>query len=202
MINVNAIGDACPLPVVKTIRAIGSLTGADTVETLVDNETAVENLRRMAQSKGYGFTWEKLSDGNFRVVTDVPEGAEQPKEEEASCCTVPGKKRVVAVVAADHMGEGDEKLGRALIKAFLFAVRQLEDLPATILFYNGGARLTCEGSEPLEDLQDMEARGVEILTCGTCLNFYGLTEKLRVGGVTNMYSIVEKMSGADLLLRP
>ena len=77
-----------------------------------------------------------------------------------------------------------------------------EELPATVLFYNGGAHLTCECSDSLEDLRTLEAQGVEILTCGTCLDFYGLKEQLAVGGVTNMYDIVEKQMKADLVLRP
>mgnify|MGYP001439145571 CR=1 FL=1 len=66
-----------------------------------------------------------------------------------------------------------------------------------MLFYNGGAKLTVEGSASLEDIRGLEAQGVEIMTCGTCLNYYGLTDKLAVGGVTNMYSIVEKLAGAS-----
>ena len=71
-----------------------------------------------------------------------------------------------------------------------------------MLFYNGGAKLTVEGSGSLEDLKAMEAQGVEILTCGTCLNHYGLTERLAVGGVTNMYAIVEKLAGAEKVVKP
>lgn len=201
MLTVNAMGDACPLPVVKTLNAIKGLTGPETVETLVDNPTAVENLRRLAQSKGYSFSSEKRGEAEYRVLLGV--GAEAGLPEEAPACYIPpAKKRVVVAVTADHMGEGDPKLGRTLLKGFLFALGQLEELPAVILFYNGGAALSCEGSESLEDLKALEGRGVEILTCGTCLNFYGLTEKLRVGGVTNMYSIVETLAGADLVLRP
>ena len=100
------------------------------------------------------------------------------------------------------MGEGNEELGRALLKAFLFALTQQETLPAAILFYNAGAAVTCEGSASLEDLQALQSRGVEILTCGTCLNYYGLTEKLRVGEVTNMYVIAEKQLQADCIIRP
>ena len=88
------------------------------------------------------------------------------------------------------------------MKGFLFALSQLESLPQTILFYNGGAKLTVEGSGSLEDLKAMEAQGVEILTCGTCLNHYGLTEHLAVGGVTNMYAIVEKLAGAEKVVKP
>ena len=105
-------------------------------------------------------------------------------------------------MTADHMGEGNEELGKVLIKGFLFAQTQLETLPDTILFYNGGAKLTCEGSDSIEDLKKLEAAGVQILTCGTCLNYYGLTEKLQVGGVTNMYVIAQTMAEADLVVRP
>ena len=93
-------------------------------------------------------------------------------------------------------------MGKILMKSFLYALTQQDELPDTILCYNGGAKLTCEGSESLEDLKDLAARGVEILTCGTCLNFYGITEKLQVGSVTNMYDIVERMSSADRVIKP
>ena len=100
------------------------------------------------------------------------------------------------------MGRGSDELGGVLMKGFLFAVSQLPELPRTMLFYNGGASLTCKGSGSLEDLKSLEAQGVEILTCGTCLNFYGLTDQLAVGGVTNMYSIVEKLAGAGKVVKP
>lgn len=201
MITVNAIGDVCPLPVVKTINAIKTLQGADTVETFVDNETAVENLKRLGQTKGYTVSVEKQDEKRYRVLIQVSENAAAPEEVPVSCPVPSGRNKVV-VISADHMGEGDEKLGKTLIKGFIFALGQLEELPKTILFYNGGAHLSCEGSDSLADLKSLEERGVEILTCGTCLNFYGLTEKLSVGGVTNMYSIVEKMAGADLIIKP
>ena len=105
-------------------------------------------------------------------------------------------------MASDRMGEGNDELGKVLAKSFIFAVTQLEELPKTMLFYNGGATLTCEGSDCLEDLKSLEAQGVEIQTCGTCLDYYGLKEKLAVGSVTNMYSIVETMAGAAKILRP
>ena len=108
----------------------------------------------------------------------------------------------LVAVDTDVMGRGSDELGRTLMKGFLFAVSQLPRLPKTMLFYNGGARLTTEGSASLEDLKNMEAQGVEILTCGTCLNHYGLTEQLAVGSVTNMYTIVEKLAGAGKVIKP
>ena len=200
MIQVNAIGDTCPIPVVKTKQAIQALGGAGVVQTLVDNEIAVQNLTKMAQQKGYGVTAQKLEEWKFQVTMTVGENAANLQAEEETLCQprpASGAEKTVVVIAAATMGAGDDALGKTLMKGFLYALGQQDRLPETILLYNGGAALACEGSVSLEDLQSMEARGVEILTCGTCLNFYGLTEKLKVGGITNMYTIVEKMTHAD-----
>lgn len=205
MITVNAIGDSCPIPVVKTLNAIKELKGPDVIETLVDNEIAVQNLTRMADQKGYAVKSEKLGDKEFKVTITVGDAAlQQPIETEEIACALPktGKKNTVVVISSKAMGHGGDELGTALMKGFLYALSQQEQLPATILFYNSGASITCQDSVSLEDLKSMEAQGVEILTCGTCLNFYGLTEKLAVGQVTNMYTIVEKMTGADLIVKP
>ena len=94
-----------------------------------------------------------------------------------------------------------QKLGKVLMKGFIFALSQLDELPSTILFYNGGATITTEGSPSLDDLKNMEAQGVEILTCGTCLDYYNLKDKLAVGSVTNMYTIVEKLANADKIIK-
>ena len=124
--------------------------------------------------------------------------------EPVECLVTPngGKKNVVVAVSSAQMGEGSEELGKTLMKGFIYALSQQDELPSTILFYNGGANITCEGSVSLEDLKSMEAQGVEILTCGTCLNFYGLSEKLAVGEVTNMYDIVEHLVKADVVVKP
>ena len=198
-IEVNAMGDACPIPVVKTQKAMQELGGPGVIETLVDNETAVQNLGKLAASRGCASKSEKLGERQYRVTITVGENA---KTDEADECFTCGKPKTVAVISSDKMGGGSDELGGALMKAFVYALSQQETLPDTILCYNGGVKLTCEGSESLEDLKGMAARGVEIMSCGTCLNFYDLKEKLAVGEVTNMYVIVEKMSGADRVVRP
>ena len=204
MIKVNAIGDTCPIPVVKAKNAIKELGGAGTVEVLVDNEIAVQNLGKMAKQKGYAFASEKLGAAEFKVTMTVGESAEQQNVDDIpEVCAVPGhKKNVVVAINSAKMGVGHDELGGVLIKGFIFALTQMDELPSAILFYNGGATLTTEGSASLEDLKNLEAQGVEILTCGTCLNYYGLGDKLCVGEVTNMYSIVEKLTGADLVVKP
>ena len=201
MLNVDARGDACPLPVVKAKKAIAELNGAGEVEVLVDNEIAVQNLTKMAQQKGYLYSAEKLAEREYRVLFTV--GEPTPETTAApEACTPEARTDTVVVISSDKMGEGAEELGKTLLKAFVFSLTQQDKLPKTILFYNGGAHLTCEGSPMLEDLKALEAEGVEILTCGTCLNFYGLTEKLAVGGVTNMYVIAEKMLNAGNVVKP
>jgi len=206
MIKVNAMGDACPIPVVKTKEAIKSLNGAGEVETMVDNEIAVQNLTKMAKQKGYGVKSEKISNTEYKVIMTIGEeqAADAKNDTTEAECIVPnnGKKNRVVVISSSKMGDGDDQLGTNLMKAFIYALGQQDELPNTILFYNGGAHVTCEGSLSLEDLKSMEAQGVEILTCGTCLNFYEIADKLAVGGITNMYDIVEKMESADLIIRP
>lgn len=200
MITVNAMGDNCPIPVIKTKKAIAALTGPETIEVLVDNEIAVQNVTKMASGSGGKVTSEKLGDVEFKVTIEM-EGAPAADEAEAVC--VPdARDNTVVVVSSDRMGSGNDELGKVLIKGFIFAVTQLDTLPKTMLFYNGGATLTTEDSDSLEDLKSLEAQGVEIMTCGTCLDYYGLKDKLAVGTVTNMYSIVETMAKAGRIVRP
>ena len=203
MITVNAMGDNCPIPVIKTKKAMQELTGPETIDVLVDNEIAVQNVSKMAASSGGKVTSEKKGEKEFRIVIEM-EGApsQAAGEEEETACIPDARGNTVVVVSSDRMGEGNDALGKVLIKGFIFAVTQLDTLPKTMLFYNGGATLTCEGSDSLEDLKSLEAQGVEIMTCGTCLDYYGLKEKLAVGTVTNMYSIVETMAGAGRIIRP
>lgn len=202
-VQVNALGDACPIPVVKTIKALAALGGAGTIETLVDNEVAVENLKRLASEKGCGVSVEKAAEKEWHVTFDVPEGLSvDAGEADDAQCLVPAKKNLVIQVSSDAMGAGSDELGRDLMKAFIYAVTQQDDLPATMLFYNGGAHLTCEGSPALDDLKALAEQGVEILTCGTCLNHYGMADKLAVGEVTNMYVICQKLEQASNIVRP
>lgn len=207
MITVNAMGDACPIPVIKTKKALEENKGQEEVEVLVDNETAVKNVTKMAESQGASVTREKKGEGGYRILISPgqagsTETAGDPETEEICCEECGIEKGTVVAVSSDLMGSGDDELGKILMKSFLFAVTQLDRLPETILFYNGGAKLTVEGSESLEDLKKMEEQGTVIMTCGTCLDFYGIKDKLAVGTVTNMYSIVETLQNAGKVIRP
>ena len=203
MLTVNAIGDACPIPVVKTKKAIEALTADETVVVLVDNETALQNVTKAARTMGFEVQQETVSDKEFKITIQVVKGVAAPAEEApAACCCEGYKKNYVVAVSSDKMGEGSEELGKVLIKAFFFALTQQDELPGTIIFYNGGVKLSTEGSPVLEDLKNLAAQGVEVISCGTCLNFYQLSEKLAVGEVSNMYDIVEHLRKADVIVKP
>ena len=171
-----------------------------------DNAIAVQNLEKMAKQKQLECSWEQQDEHTYRVFIKAEGAVDEAGEETAECipCQPVSEKtgNTIVVLSSDCMGEGDEVLGRALMKGFIYALTSQEGLPDTVIMYNGGARLPVEGSESLEDLKLLESQGVEILTCGTCLNHYGLTEKLSVGGVTNMYVICEKMLQAEKVVKP
>lgn len=202
--TVDARGMACPLPVVNAKKAAEEMHTGDVLTVLVDNEIAVQNLQKFANHKGYQVTGEMMSEKEFAVKMQIISGEMQPAQEaeEISCTPDTKKKGMVVVLSANVMGTGEEKLGKALMKAFVFALTRQDVLPETIVCYNTGAYLTCEGADTLEDLKSLEAEGVNIITCGTCLDFYGIKDTLAVGSVTNMYEIVETMENAGKLIRP
>lgn len=205
MIKVNAIGDACPIPVVKTKNAIRELGGSGVVEVSVDNEIAVQNLLKMAKQKEYEAEFEKKSNTEYIVTINV-NGGEVSDAKPVAKATVKSDeiklKETIVVIDSDKMGDGDEEFSKTLLKGFIYALSSQDIPPAKILFYNTGVRLTTEGSASIEDLKVLEKAGAKIYSCGACLNNYGLTEKLSVGEVTNMYDIVSYLMEADLVIRP
>ena len=204
MVKIDGLGKNCPIPLVMTRKAVKALTALDTVQVLVDNTMAVSNIETFAKENGFKFTTKQIEDKKYEIEVVVDEIKKDLKETEAKSCEVnmDNKSNIVVQIGSNKMGCGDEKLGTNLLKAFIFSLTQAEVKPKTILFYNSGAYLTCEGSLSLEDLNNLKDMGVKILTCGTCLDFYGLKEKLKVGEVTNMYDIVTYLEGASLVIRP
>ena len=195
-------GMACPLPVVNAKKAAEAMSLGDVLTVMVDNEIAVQNLSRFAEHKGFSVSADKRGEKEYAVIMSISGDAVESKEEEVACVMDSRRKGMLVVLSGNVMGTGDAKLGTSLMKAFVFALTKQDQLPDTILCYNTGAYLTCEGADTLEDLKLLESEGVTILTCGTCLDFYGLKEKLAVGGVTNMYDIVERMESAAQIIKP
>lgn len=184
-------GLACPKPVILTKKEIESMESGD-IDVLVDNEAAKENVSKLASN--YGFSYEiKEENGLFHVIIH-----------KTSSCKVMSQAKdgdFVILVGSDKMGEGDIKLGSVLMKSYLYALAESEVKPKTMMFVNSGVKLTTEGSEVIDSIKSLESQGVEILSCGTCLDFYGLKEKLMAGSVTNMYTIVEKTNKASNTLK-
>ena len=206
-IKVDAMGDQCPIPVIKTKKALGEIKETTLVEVHVDNEIAVQNLSKMAKQKNLEYKCEKLEEQHYIIkINAEAEGVsiqqKAPAENDKEICYPDRKSNTVVVLSSNQMGNGSEELGQILMKGFIFALTELDELPNTVLLYNSGVKLSTEGSNSIEDLKTLQAQGVEILSCGTCLNYYDLTEKLQVGDVTNMYFILEKMAQADKIIRP
>ncbi len=217
---VDSLGDKCPVPVVKAKKALDKALPGDVIEVHVDNDIAVQNLRKLASNMQCGSVDRQLEAKHFVVEITAAGGREAEGGLEGSSgesrtgtsdpfhgisCGIgegPAEKSYLVAVASDTMGEGDPALGKILMKGFLYALSQMDTLPETILFYNGGVMLTTEGSESLEDLKAMEEQGVKIYSCGTCLDFYNRKDLLEVGEVTNMYTIVELMAKAEKILKP
>lgn len=204
-------GLLCPQPVIQTKEVLAAMAGGR-LQVLVDNEAARSNVTRFARSQGLAVD-EREENGVFRLtieqaaVAGSSSGsrakAEAAASEEYLCYPVGGG--VVAIIAADTMGRGDEELGRVLMRAFIKTLPALDPLPGALYFYNAGVRITA-GADPdeglLDPLRELVRRGSRVYSCGTCLDFFGLQEKLRVGEVTNMYEIMKGMAEAQTVIRP
>ena len=207
IMQVNCIGDVCPVPVIKTKKAMKELGENDVLEVIVDNEVAVSNVTKLAQNAGAAVAVDRVGPQEMHLtismsadaVANLSESTTDGSEE----CVIPQAKggRVVAITSAT-MGTGNDELGKLLMKGFIYALSQLDTPPETVLFYNGGATITTEGSASIEDLRNLEAQGTKIMTCGTCLDYYGIKDKLQVGSVCNMYDIVTTLNDAYSVLRP
>jgi len=197
---IDARGLSCPQPVVLTKKA---LEDNARVTTIVDNETALENVKRLAGKFGFAVTVEPKGKSVYEI--HIVRGADFNKDQDfvASCQTgaAPSGPFVIAVTE-DKMGRGNDELGAVLIKAFLHTVAGQAKKPDVMIFYNTGVTLTVQGSDVLEDLKQLESEGVQILVCGTCLNYFEIKDKLAAGVVSNMYDIVETMSNAGRLIVP
>lgn len=191
MIKVDAIGQVCPVPIILTKNALKDIEEGQ-VEVSVDNKISLENLEKMSREMGYDYSVEENGEIFKIVINKMRESIEIRDEEE----------NTVVVIDSLHMGKGDPELGRILMKGFIYTLSEMEELPKTVLFYNEGVKLVVEGAESLQDIKVLEERGVEILSCGTCLNFYGITESLGVGSITNMYTILERQMKATRVIKP
>lgn len=191
MIKVNAIGEVCPKPVIMTKKALKEIESG-VVEVSVDNQTSKENVEKMAKEMGH--TFETKEEGNVFVITITKAGEKQENSSE--------EENIVISIGSDKMGEGEDELGKILIKGFIYALTEAETLPKTVLLYNKGVLLASTFEDTVKDLKVLEERGVEILSCGTCANFYHVQDQIKVGTLTNMYTILERQMKAAKVIKP
>jgi len=196
MKRIDCRGLACPQPVLETKKALDKAENEE-ILVLVDNPGAKENVRRFAESQGYLVKVDE-DKGTYNLTMqkgkrDFLKGEEEKRSTEPTS--------FILFIDADTLGRGSEELGKILMRSFLQTLEQFETGPAKIIFLNSGVKLACKGSEVLEDLQEFAQRGVEILSCGTCLDYFGLKKELMVGKVSNMYEILGSLTKAEKLLK-
>jgi selenium metabolism protein YedF len=187
----------CPKPLLRTRKAL-SEEQFDTLVILVGNVPARENVCRFLAHSGYSPQWEEKS-GSF-IITVQRNGKNTILPEKKAPSSTPGSNGVsgrTVLITDTRIGSEEEELGRLLMKGYLYTLTQLEELPASVIFMNSGIRLCLKDSENLDDLQLLEKNSVEILVCGTCLEFLNVREELAVGTISNMYEITSKLHGPE-----
>jgi selenium metabolism protein YedF len=200
MKEIDLRGLACPEPVIRTKKAIEA-NPSSVLAVLLNDAASRANVTRMAQSLGARVEGEELPGGELRLTIATGQAKAAPAAEPMPCGAAPAGRATVFI--RNHvMGHGDERLGRILMKAFLKTLRNADPLPADILFVNNGVHLTAEGSEELPTLQELAGLGVEIVSCGTCLDFFGKLDKVKVGVVGNMLEIVTRLNRAAKIISP
>ncbi len=197
---------ACPGPVIELRKLLEN--GEREIRVLVADELSRSNVERFAISRRAQVTGSPAEGGGFALVVraPTPAAAEALGGDPELSCELPdsdrGPRGLVVQVGSSTMGSGDDELGAILMRSFLKTQVQLPRLPDSVIFYNTGVRLCCEGSPLLEDLAALSVAGVEIIACGTCLNFFDLGSKLRVGRVTDMLEIATRLAAAGHIIRP
>jgi selenium metabolism protein YedF len=197
--KVDCRGLACPQPVLATKKA---LEDAEELSVLVDNPSSKENVKRFAESQGHqvGITEEKgFFELRIRKQEEREKTASEPRTFESLPCQ-PGAGLAV-FIDSETLGRGSEELGRVLMRSFLHTLGESEVLPQKLIFMNSGVKLACEGSEAIEDLQGLAKKGVEILACGTCLDYFRIKDKLLAGRISNMYEISDSLLRAGRLFK-
>lgn len=192
---IDAKGKPCPTPVILAKQAMAA--GEHSFTVLVDNTTAVENLKRLAGNQGFGAAVTQ-GEGVFSVAF-TRTGCAACEEAVSAPLPAPGGDWAV-FVGRDIIGDGDRELGANLMRMFFYTLAQSDDLPQSVLFMNAGVKLPAGDEQVAEHLKALQAKGVQVLVCGTCLNFYGLTDQLMVGTVSNMYDILSQMQAATKVI--
>ncbi len=194
-VTVDARNLPCPQPVILTRNAMRS---ADEVITLVSQRDQVDNVRRLAERAGWRVTFDPSEDGwEIRLIRGQETIEPELSPDVTTCAPSGAPRRRVLLISSDQIGRGEPELGAILMRSFLYTLGEIEPRPQTLILLNAGVKLAVEGSPLLDDLHALEQSGLQILVCGTCLDYYQLKERLAVGSISNMYTIAETLMEAD-----
>jgi selenium metabolism protein YedF len=189
--NIDCRGLACPQPVIKVKKALDAMTEG-TLTAIVDNDTARENVSTFARNAGFAAEV-KNEGGHYRIT--IVKGKPSPGEEPPAAPPKKGEAPLIYFITSNVLGQGSPDLGQVLIKSLLVTLKEMSPPPRVLLFLNTGVMLACEGSPVLEQLQSLSAGGTVVISCGTCLDYYKIKEKLMVGRVGNMLEINGYLAG-------
>ncbi|MDD2465179.1 MAG: sulfurtransferase-like selenium metabolism protein YedF [Desulfobulbus sp.] len=194
-------GLSCPKPVLRAKDALAG--GASAIKVLVDNEASQNNVARFGRSQGHEVSCSREEE-NLYVVTIVASGivGTESFDPQAYQCALPTSTKMIYVISSDSMGRGSDQLGWALLQTYVQTIKDVQPLPSKIVLYNAGVRLVTTESGALNALRQLQEQGVEILACGTCLDFFQLKSALQVGQISNMHEIMSTMAEADKIVSP
>lgn len=187
----------CPIPVINTKKYFDEIESGSGI-VVVDNEVAKNNIIKFASSSEYSFEVDSKNDEIFEI-TITKGNSKQNEALKVSSTQNIDNKPLTILITSDKFGDGSDELGIALMKSYLFALSEADIVPDNLLFLNAGVKLVVENSPVLDSINKLKLRGVNIQSCGLCLDFYGLKEKLVIGEVTNMYAIVELMNKSNTI---
>lgn len=196
-IDIDARGLACPRPVMLTKERLSQ--AAQPFSILVDNEAAKENVSRFAKSQGCDVEINN-HEGGFLIKVTPRENSTKTAEKSYQARPNEVRESTVIFIKTDEIGKGDRKLGETLMKSFLFALTESDVIPDKIALMNTGVRLATSNEDAVMHLKAIEDKGVEIIACGTCLEFYGLKDQLKAGRIGNMYEIISTLIAADKII--
>jgi selenium metabolism protein YedF len=200
--TVDARGQICPVPLIMTKKTLGEVALGDTLRILIDNEVSKNNVERFLADNGFASTCAVV--GGLFTLTVAKSKADLVRTDTESYCASSPRPAGdhVFLIASDKMGSGSDELGTILMKAFINTIKEVKPLPSKIIFYNSGILLAAEDSPLVASIRELESAGVEVLVCGTCVNYYGKKDVIRVGTISNMYTILESLTAAGRIIKP
>ena len=204
---VDARGKLCPQPLMMTRKAVMESSKNEEIEIVMDNETACSNVETYLTESNVKYS--VSSNNEEQHISFVVDGEEKIDANKEIVCPIPEKKiknnireGYVVAIKSEYMGEGDVELGELLLRAYINTLSENDFLPQTIILYNNGVKIALSDRDTSRSLEEMEKKGVELILCGTCIDFYKLKPEIKIGKISNMFVIADKLSKAINIVYP